>query len=536
MFTLILVDDFFVEREVMKDIIEEEGLELRLIGEYANGREALIAMQEELPDFVLTDIEMPIMDGIELSERIKQLYPNVKVIYSSFYQKFEYAKKAIDLEVEAYILKPIIKDEVVQTLRRIIEEKKLRLASEEQEQELRRLLEQSKPVLLQKFIRDFFVGAYKSDGEIESRLDYFELTLLKGRYAVIAMQIDDFESHVHGKGLEEKELFTIYVTKYIEEVLQRYPGHVGMMWEPSIWAVLLSCAGEETELQETVYQIAEALIDKLKTLEIGITVGISPSFDKLHFTNHNFEKAVHALQYKFGAGKGQVLYYDQIDVEPFHPEIGINELLTELSSLFMNSEQADADRFIDQFFGKLGKNLNESTTKNYCYSLVICCQILISEWKINAATVFGEELNVWETLAKYETVADLKQWIRYIFTVMLDQLHIRNAGQSRRIIDETKRYIEKHFKQDISIKTIADHMFYNPNYLNNLFKQETSETILEYITKVRLEEAKRLLLASPNIRMSELVEAVGYKHEAYFRNLFKKYTGLSPKEYRETIR
>ena len=155
-YKLLLVDDFFVERENVKEMVGESDLDLVIVGEAGDGLEALEAIEAQRPDFVLTDIEMPLMDGLELAERIRLQYPDIHVIFFTFYEKFEYARRAVQLGAASFILKPIFKEEQLAELKSIIAKKRKESEAAEREMRLEERLRESLPLLADKFNREVF--------------------------------------------------------------------------------------------------------------------------------------------------------------------------------------------------------------------------------------------------------------------------------------------------------------------------------------------------------------------------------------------
>ena len=536
MFKLIIVDDFFVERENVKDIIDKSGLEIEIAGECSNGSEALLFIEKEAPDFILSDVEMPIMNGLELAKHVRMKYPHIKMIFFSFYNKFEYVKKAIDLEAYAYILKPIVREEMIESLAKIIDERKQEIKRQQEDVELRRLLEQSKPLFIDKFKGELFSGLYKDEAEIWEKIDYFKVSLVKGQYVIIIVEIDDYEKTIGGQDFEKRELFSVRVSRIIKSIAEKFDNCLWMKTDNNHWALLLSKstnASLQLRIEEQAYSISETLLDSLNSNGISASSGISLTFDNLTAANEMFQQAFYALNFKFNLGKGQIICFEDIQVDPQELSIELNSIQKELRDILTSDKPVKGEQFIEQLFLKINKNTSQYTVKNLCFSVVICMQIVLSDLNISFESIFGKEQLIWEKLMKFETIFDVKQWLINIIAAVVEFLTNKSTNQSKRIIESLKKSINRNYHKAITVKSIADELYYNANYLNNIFKHETGETILEYITKVRIENARKLLMDHPEMKMYEVCQAVGYSHESYFRNIFRQYTGLNPKEFRE---
>jgi two-component system response regulator YesN len=137
-------------------------------------------------------------------------------------------------------------------------------------------------------------------------------------------------------------------------------------------------------------------------------------------------------------------------------------------------------------------------------------------------------------LERYDTIGEIKNWITNIVSGAVQELQQDRKNNVKSVIKKAQEYIILNYsKADISLIAIADHVYLNPAYFSKLYKKETGESYVEFITKVRVEEAKRLLKES-NARIADVGNAVGYPNAQYFCTLFKKITGVSPAEFRES--
>ncbi len=535
MFKLIIVDDFKIERENVKDIIIESGLELEVCGEYANGKDALLALERDMPDFIITDIEMPFMDGLTFGEKVRERYPQIKVILFSFHSKFEYAKKAIDLEAYAYILKPIVDEELVGKFRELIEQRKAELQQRQEEEELKKLLEASKPLLVDSFKRSLFMGMDKDAEEIGQQFDYLRLDKPGERLIVLAVEVDDYEQAMAGKSREEKEMHALRISR----ILDRQSGGSGFLWsrtDEQLWALLVSGdVGCEETLKTTAYSISAALIASLKESGISVSVGISSVARRLDRLSGMYEQAIHSLEYKFRLGKGQMIRCEDISDGPGSYTIPYSETQNELAAIFHTRDRGRAEEFVDGMFGRIEAFASKSETKNMCFTVVLYTHLVLNSMNIHLDSIYGKDQLLWEKLMQIETIADVKIWLKNTLFTIIAYMESSHGHQYGRMIEEAIKFIRQNFRGKITVKSIADELMYSANYLNNVFKQKTGETILEHITKVRIEEAKRMIAIDPGMKTYELAEAVGYNDESYFRSIFKQYTGLTPREYKDSL-
>lgn len=535
MFKLFIVDDFKIERESVKDIIEESGLELEIIGEFSNGRDALLALEKNSPDFIITDVEMPFMDGLTFGEQVRQRYPEIKVVLFSFHSKFEYAKKAIDLEAYAYLLKPIIEEELIEAFKEMIEERKAEMRRQSEDQELRKMLELSRPLLVENFKRNLMMGMIKDPDEIARQVDFLNLRGLGKAFVVLTVESDNYFQIMSGKSSEEKEMFALRISMQLELLSANAADCMWAKMDECHWAVIVNSDEEEEILKTRAYALSADVIRQLEQTKISVSIGISAVSKRIEDLSEKYQQALETLEYKFRVGKGQMIRYEDIQEDTGSYDVSLSEVQSEIAAVFHSRDRAKAKAFVDRIFARIEAYAAESETKNLCASMLLYSQIVLNNMNVKLDSVFDKESMLLETLLKFETISDVKSWLNDVFDTIIAYMESSHNHQYGRIIEEAMKYIRNHYGRKITVKDIADELRYSTNYLNNVFKQKTGETILEYITKIRVDEAKRLMEEDPNIKMYELAEAVGYQHESYFRNIFKQYTGITPKEYKDKL-
>jgi len=536
MFKLMIVDDFKIERENVKDIILESGLELEVCGEYSNGRDALAALDKEIPDFIITDIEMPFMDGLAFGEQVRARYPQIKVILFSFHSKFEYARKAIDLDAYAYILKPIVEEELIGAFEEMIEERKLDMQKQAEENELKKLLELSRPLLIEHFKRHLFTGLFKDSAEIIRQTEFLKLDTLGASHMVLCVEADDYHHLTAGRSLEEKELYALRISRVLDRLTASRTDCLWVRMDEYHWALLLNRTEEDAEILSTkAYTLSNDLIRGLEEVQISGSVGISSVSNDLLSLSDSYEQAVHALEYKFRLGKQQMIRYEDIQDDRGSYTLAYSDVQNEIATILNTRDRMRAAEFVDSIFARIESYASERETKNLSFTMILYMQMVLNEMNINLNAVFDKEQLLWEELMKAETISGVKSWMNRIFDSVIASMEKGHNHQYGRIIEEAIKYIRGNYQNKITVKSIADELRYSTNYLNNVFKQKTGETILEYITKIRVLEAKQLMTNDPTIKMYELAEAVGYNHESYFRSIFKQYTGLTPKEYKDSL-
>ncbi|RED58190.1 MULTISPECIES: response regulator [Cohnella] len=532
-YKLLLVDDFFVERENVKEMVGESDLDLVITGEADDGLEALEAIEVQRPDFVLTDIEMPLMDGLELAERIRLQYPDIHVIFFTFYEKFEYARRAVQLGAASFILKPIFKEELLAELNSIIAKKRKESEAAEREMRLKERLRESLPLLADKFKRELFSGACRhwNEERIRDSLSFYSLPFPEGSYLIMGVEIDRPHSET-AEAPDAREMRTLRLGELVASSIADCPS----LWSgygDERWIVLLAFSRETTPEMglEEGFRRAEKLIASMEAENVAVSVVIGEPFGRLAQTDEAVGQAIRALSHKFYRGYGQMIRACDIEERSVGPEAGWPVNLREQMLRVLNEGDAEeVERFVGRLFAQADRH-SPAEIRGVCFAAIAYCGQWLGERRVDPFAGRGDASISWESLVRAGTLQETREWLTDFLTSVL-RLIGSDSGGPGGIAEGAKAYIQQHYQEAITIKKISDHLHYSPNYLNQVFKQETGETLLEYMTKVRVEKAKALLTDTDR-KVLDITTAVGYNHETYFRNVFKHYTGVTPKEYRE---
>lgn len=536
-FKLLIVDDFFVERETVKELISASDLELEVAGEACDGREALAFIEREAPDFVLTDIEMPFMNGIEFAEELRRRHPEVDLIFFTYYEKFEYAKKAIDLNAFSFVLKPIVDEELVSALQRIVDDKKRRLCEVGERVRLEQALQASMPLLEERFVRSWFAGLGGDEEKIEAQLRFFSLSVPAGPYAVLAVELDDPGARLDEAPVAERELLLLRVSDIVRRALADRPDCLICKAEDLRWGVCLFGSQEEADAaaaSDRAFAAAERIWQEASDAGFSLTIGIGSPISGLDRLAEGYRQAAQALSHKFRLGHGQLISADEVEPggEAAERSGRLSQgMLDEVNRVLLSGE---AERFADRLLADGGLR-GAHAVRGQCLGIVSCVQLLLSERNLDLAHSGAAPELQWERLLKLETIADIRQWLIAFLDASARWMEAQCEHKSGAVVREAKRLMEARYDEPLTVKAISDSLHYSPNYLNFVFKQETGQTILEHLTHVRIKAAQKLLRETA-AKMYEISRMVGYGQETYFRSVFKQITGLTPKEYREKTR
>lgn len=531
-----LVEDEMVIRRGIKNSIDWEKEGYIFCGEASDGELAYPMIIKEKPDILITDIRMPFMDGLELCKLVKKELPNIKILILSGYDEFDYAKEAIRLGVTEYLLKPISSGKLLEALNGVSES--IRREKEDKDlvrkymEEMRENTEHEK----QKFFEQMIAGNLSMADALETGKKY-EMNLSAGMYNLLLFRFTlGEENRKSGELLGEAEYAIEKLTERLEYVFEFQRGVEG-------WAFLLMADNEE-QMSERVKELSKDLEEIMKNYStIAYFGGIGQPVARLRELEESFREAERALAARFTMELNRIISVedirmaqnvdtlDDIEITSFGE---IEKTRTMLEKFLNNGAEDEIDEFVDVYINELPEeNLKSVLMRQYiimdAYIVMIsfCEKIEGIEGEMQAQS---EELK--NSMKTIQTLEEIKNYIRMLLKKIIG---VRDTISGRRysdIIEIAKDQIRKTYMSDeISLNTIAAEVGMSPSYFSSIFSKEMGKTFVEYLTEIRMDRAKELLMCS-SMKTSEIGYEVGYKDPHYFSYIFKKTQNCTPKEFR----
>lgn len=531
-----LVEDEMVIRRGIKNSIDWEKEGYIFCGEASDGELAYPMIIKEKPDILITDIRMPFMDGLELCKLVKKELPNIKILILSGYDEFDYAKEAIRLGVTEYLLKPISSGKLLEALNGVSES--IRREKEDKDlvrkymEEMRENTEHEK----QKFFEQMIAGNLSMADALETGKKY-EMNLSAGMYNLLLFRFTlGEENRKSGELLGEAEYAIEKLTERLEYVFEFQRG-------VEDWAFLLMADNEE-QMSERVKELSKDLEEIMKNYStIAYFGGIGQPVARLRELEESFREAERALAARFTMELNRIISVedirmaqnvdtlDDIEITSFGE---IEKTRTMLEKFLNNGAEDEIDEFVDVYINELPEeNLKSVLMRQYiimdAYIVMMsfCEKIEGIEGEMQAQS---EELK--NSMKTIQTLEEIKNYIRMLLKKIIG---VRDTISGRRysdIIEIAKDQIRKTYMSDeISLNTIAAEVGMSPSYFSSIFSKEMGKTFVEYLTEIRMDRAKELLMCS-SMKTSEIGYEVGYKDPHYFSYIFKKTQNCTPKEFR----
>ncbi len=531
MYKLIIVDDEEEVRQGIIDKIDWAAFDFEVIGQAENGREALDIIEENVPDVVITDICMPLMDGLELAGVIRESFPTVKMVILTGFDEFKFAQQAIRHGVADYILKPVLPRDINELMQKLKSRIEQEIEEKEDRDKLRQHYIESLPILKDSFLSSLLTGPQDAR-EIAQKTDVFGLNL-SGSYYTTAVVSIDAESLQEG---HDAELMKFAVLNIAQEIVSRRS--IGEAFFYDNMPVII--AGVENDEKKIAYNRVYLTLEEIrqnveKFLKLTITAGVGSFFCGLGHMKESYHSALTALEYKLVLEGNKVISVDDLE-----PEITDVILLDEkkeralITSIKFGSEEDVADA-VDALFEDLdGVKASIRDYQIYFIEVFAVLSRLAKVLRLDVEGIFPSH-SMYVEIGSFNNMDEIKAYIKSLSLRLMDQVADRMVNSTQVLLEKAQSYIDQNYQDpDLTIQKLADHLFISASYLSLIFKKEAGQTFLKYLISVRLEAAKAML-RDPETKVTEVAEKVGYPDVSYFSYFFKKNFGVSPREYRSRL-
>lgn len=543
MLKIFLAEDEVVVRETIKRMIPWEELGFELVGEAADGEMALPLLIRQQPDLLITDIKMPFMDGLTLARLAKKEIPGLKVVILSGYDDFNYAKQAIGIGVEDYLLKPITKNALIERLSEI----RSRYEHEKTQKEYYEKFQREMQAYEKNSSRDFFealVGGSMDMMEVYKRAEKLGLDIVAEAYNVLIFTMncdEDFSG--------QRDEYSSWEAESLELLENFFAGHSSaMLFRSNIFSYGVLLKGQ----RETIEENTRACVDEIRKIlsrqdgrrEWFLAVG--QSVDRLSQIQKSYHTASRAFSQRYLYDEN-ILYYDEMETME-HPggqaetednaylqKVDVNALNPAILQKFLsNGLQEETENFVKDYFYAIGQEPMESLVFRNYVILNVRFSVISFIKGLGCDTNEMESAYTEEVLA--ESGKNMESAIAYAKKMISQAIEIRdqNSGNKNRSILKTAvDFIDSHYMdEEISLNTVANVANVSSNHFSALFSQNMGQTFIEYLTTLRMNKAKELLRCT-GMRSSEIAGEIGYKDAHYFSYLFKKTQGMTPSDYRK---
>lgn len=535
MLKVFLAEDETLIREGLRDNIPWEQYGYRFVGEAADGEMALPLIRKTKPDVLITDIKMPFMDGLSLSRIVREELPKTKIIIISGYDDFEYAREAIAIGVDQYLLKPVTR----MNLRKVLQELKEKIEQDVEQEDYQTMLQNEMHEYEQFSRRLFFEKVLEgkmSVKEIYDEAAKLEMELTASSYNLIFISLQE-----HRRNQTEREVEQFL--RQQEEILHyflRYPKFQVFRWNVNCYGVLIKSDQDNVEKEtdqalDYVQKICEKAPEKMDWY-----VAAGKPVERLSMLKECYKSASHCLAYRFVLPQMHVLTEENlsrymenqeensqaavtVDTSKVAPDVILDFLARGIQGKIYN--------FVESYLGGISEAMK---SRMFCEYVVLNIRFTILSY---VESVGGSKEEYLQAIGEYAQNIHMEseEVFEYFVKMLQIAIEIRDKdsdSQGGSTLRRALEYIQDHYTEEsLTLGNVACEVKVNANYLSSIFSQSMEKTFTEYVTEKRMEKARKLL-RDTTVSTAEIAATVGYKDSHYFSFVFKKTQGVSPRDYR----
>ncbi len=519
MYKMLIVDDNNMQIKSLLTFIDWESFGITEIKTASNGKKGVEVFKEFIPDIVITDVVMPIMDGIAMTKEIQAIKEDIKIIYMSCYEDAEYLKSAMNNKVASYILKPFDTEKLTEAVEDVLNQ----LEKDKKNEVLNRIFEEKGGLFRETFLFRLLYSDNVDFQFVTSTLT--ELGLQKyDSYLVARFEIT---SSVN----EYDEIYEL-LSFVNENILNDIDGQTFVETKKCLNLILMGDHGDKSDFanfaSEKIVRCVDLLSDRF---DAELCVGVSKASSNLLDAQNMLRQASYVLENNLNIGENNVYFFKRFNY--ISMEYNIVELKKNLDEMINQKSSEAVELFLDHYWLK-NESYHVNEIKSFCLSVMVTLQLLLSERNFNLDDVFDGSEIIWQKMNQFETIKDARMWLFNILKLVITFFGDVEDNRQENLVSEIVRYIDKHYCDVSNVEQIASSVYISPSYAKSLFKKSTGRTISDYLNSKRMEEAKRLL-AKPHSKVYEVAKMVGYKSKPYFVKAFRKYTGQLPSEYQKSV-
>jgi len=525
---MVIVDDEPLALYSVRALIQKQFSEIQIIGEGKDGYEAIELYNKLKPDILIIDIRMPRLSGLDASKQILNDNPDANILILTAFDSFNYVQDALNIGVKGYLLKPINAEEMHDKIESLLGD----MNNSNNKLMFNEMVENSintvKP-LIEKEIVNAIISGNSSDQEIKSYANFIQCKIDAGYFMVLGFEEGNVISLNSGI---KSNIIKVKIYEVLNNHLGLFKKCIIGNWIGSSVAILFPTAPDaNTEmLKKESIVIASEIKKKIKTIVgIDIGVGIGKSFDSSNLKK-SFQEA--NLAFRYAIKKRTIIFSDDIISDKSIKGLPFPiELENKLFEYIRIGNENDSIRTSNEIIATIFRDFNSSNKiKEYFIQLISIIKRIIFQLGcgINELSSVGilDELNI------LEDAEQIKMWCKINISELINISEQARTAKDNSLVKKAVAYIDSHMISDIKLEIVADEIGISPQYLSRFFKEKMGQNFIDFITEKKINQAKKLL-ENEELSIKEVALKLGYTEANYFGRIFKKITGLTPKQYRE---
>ena len=529
MYKLLIVDDEKIVREGLMKRTKWTDFDIELTKMAEDAEEALDIVASCKPDLVIADVNMPGKNGLELAKLIMESSPNTRIIMLSGYNDYEYVSKALRNKVVDYLLKPVETEVLIQTLQKAIHDIESEVEKHKNLEELRKKLDQSIPVLREKCIY-YLLSGYMDLNQIREFYTQIDLNLTGSKFISVALTVTaDNKSE-----MKYFQLDMIGIKEMIRNIIKENGAGELADFSTGTIGIILNYGKEKKakQIYDDVFLLCNIIFSKIDSIfKRDVKIGIGSIYNDSRGISNSFNQALEATGNYLVSDVTKILFYSDISInsdDKNHILYPIDEENMIIDAL-RKGEVKDAKKSLENFFDKVIdiNGLVYSVFKSYSLRLIYTIFRKISEWDIPTDVLEAYDQPIETRVRKLNDYNEIIKVVNGFVSYVAIAINEKRSRENYSVIEKACRYMEGNFTCDMSIQDVAEHVHLTQAYFSVLFKKTMGKTAQEYLTSIRMNKARQLLLEG-YAKTYEVGEKVGYVDTRYFIKVYKKHFGVTP--------
>lgn len=522
MYKLLIVDDDEIICRGLGSCINWQEYGVQVIGMVYDGEMALEEVRKQEPDIIIVDINMPFMDGIEFSCIVKQEYPSIRIILLTAYKEFEYAQKAVQLQVFRYITKPFDNSEIIDNVMEAI-------SSLEEEKRYKKEVEKNLQMIKEKYLADLVLYGSVEEQDtgvslINSNNSYFQIAVFYVQY--LYNDVDTASER-----LIEKEVAFQMTIKQVRDFIQKSE-NMGVFFQSNRITILFEY---DNPSENNTPQILKEVMKLLAcNINAYIICGVGSVYQEAKRIPYSYEEADKVIENRYEYRNQSIVHYKEMEKYSIEHFLQFKELSDSIQEAIKKRDSMELRRQLECLLQNIAKipQLNKSSLGFMLIELLLLSykasedEDLYQSFLKNSGALLNDIL-------KAKNFNEISKVVWDYFDIMFIYLEESITCEAKRTVQRAMDYIKKNYDNpDLVFKDVADEVHLSTSYLSILMKKYGNINYNQYLNEVRIENAKKLL-ASPDTKSYEVAYRVGFNSSQYFSSTFKKIVGVTPKDYKE---
>ena len=538
MYRVMIVDDEPLILAGIASLLDWNEYGCEISGKAANGQQALKLMEEQKPDIVITDIKMPGMDGIGFMKAVKERgWDDVIFILLTNLEEFSLARQALSLGAVEYLVKmELTEEKLADSLKLAMERREMKRKAEAAGTAVTVSREEAVRGYIEKLLTDggtFSGGASSgnaSEASAQNQGEGYDSCLRRPVLAIISFNYG-YEGFSSDFTREDQKKVISFAENIIEQMVKGYFDHSCLVRRELNSLVLVMSTDGIEDYREQIRSLGEKIISVVKDyFEVSVSVAVSSRKESLGEFGALLYEAMSATNHYFYHSLDPVVFYSE-ECETSARHTGgfhIGFLKKDLSQAVALNDSGRLEEILDQVACLLREhNPSRQQAVNACANLYF---FLSSFFEDGEEPDFPYEVNIMEKLGRLGTLGQIIQWINWFKEAVSGILERRRDTRVDKIAEMVREYVMEHYKERITLGQAAEALNISQGYLSTAFKKQSGESFTNYVSAIKIEKAKELI-ASHQYMMYEVSDLLGFDTPFYFSKVFKKVTGMSPKEY-----